>query len=191
MEASHSTALKLRIDVDSMKLAEQNTQDRTTSSKKRGGLQHGEQLEASAEPVPSGHTEPSTIGTEAPQAPNPIPSNEEVFRWIVVNYLKSTPPKSKDEHDEFLAYLKELRLVLKDFRYGSLLITVKCDSLQILDRLWEEYLYGHLGEVIQRCFVTEEILTKLNLVELKLKTTISEEEYEACKAYFEKDPARG
>ena len=38
---------------------------------------------------------------------------------------------------------------------------------------------------------TEEILTELSLSELKLQTTISQEEYIACKMHFEKDPAQG
>ena len=45
--------------------------------------------------------------------------------------------------------------------------------------------------MVQRCFATEEILTEFSLAELKLQTTISEEEYIACKMYFEKDPAGG
>ena len=69
---------------------------------------------------------------------------------------------------------------------------MKSDSLEIIrERLWEDYLSGHLGEVIQRSFVTEEILTEFSLAELKLKTTISEEEYKADKAYFEKDLSEG
>jgi len=45
--------------------------------------------------------------------------------------------------------------------------------------------------VVQRCFVTEEILTESSLAELKLQTTISDEDYKACKIYFKKDPAGG
>ena len=171
---SNSTALKLGIDVESMKSAEQSTQDRTASSKKPGGPQNGEQLEA-----------------EAPQTPPHSPTKEDVLCSIAINYLKSTPPRSKDEHVEFLSYLKEMRLVITGLSVGSLLITVKCDSLQILERLWEDYLSGHLGGVVQRSFVTEELFAELNLAELKLKTTISEEEYKVCKKYFKKDPARG
>ena len=189
--ASNSTALKLRIDVESMKPAEQNTQDRTASSKKPGGPQNGEQLEASTEPEPSEHTEPSSIEAEAPQTPTYTPTKEQVLCLFADNYLKNVPPKSKDEHVEFLTYLKEMQLIITGHGVGSLLITVKCDSLQILDRLWKDYLSGHLGEVVQRSFVTEEFLAELSLAELKLKTTISEEEYEACRKYFENDPARG
>ena len=96
-----------------------------------------------------------------------------------------------DEHNNFLAYMQKMRVIITGVRVGSLLITVKCDSLEILEELWQDYSSGHLGEVVQRCFVTEEILMELNLTELKLKTTILEKEYEACKVHFEKESTRG
>jgi len=88
-------------------------------------------------------------------------------------------------------YLEKMKSLVTDVGLGSLLITVRCDSLQILERLWEDYSLGHLGDVAQRYFVTEDILAELNLAELKLKTTISKEEYKACKMHFGKDPAQG
>ena len=168
--------------------AEHNTQDTTpVSASHIGGHQ-----DTSAIPVSSRHTQSSCTGAEAPQAPmNPIPTEGEVLRLIASNYLLTTPPKSKADHDDFLAYMKQMQVIITDVVIGSLLITVKSDSLEILERLWEDYSSGHLGEVVQRCFVTEEILTKLSLAELNLQTTISEEEYMACKMYFGKDPAGG
>ena len=189
---SNSTALKLRIDVDSMKPAEQNTQDRTASSKKPGGPHNGKQLESSTESVSSGHTEPlSSWAVQAPQTPDHIPTPGELLRVIAAKYMEAAPLESKQDFGDFLEYLKEMQLIVTDVGTGSLLITVKCNSLQILNRLWEDYLSDHLGEMAQRCFVTEELLKELSLAELKLKTTILEEEYEACKSYFEKDPASG
>ena len=61
---------------------------------------------------------------------------------------------------------------------GSLLITVECSSLQILQGLWEDYRSGHLNEIAQQMLVTAEVLEKLGLAEVRLKTFISEEEYE-------------
>ena len=71
------------------------------------------------------------------------------------------------------------------------MITVKCESLQILETLWLEYSSGRLGEMVQNFFVTEEILKELNLTELKLKTTMDIEEYKARKVYFERVARRG
>ena len=124
-------------------------------------------------------------------APTQFATTEQVLGFIAVNYIQTTPPESRDEYDDFLTYMNKMRTAITGISTGSLLITVKCDSLQILEKLWEDYLSGHLGEVIQRSFVTEEILREFNLTELKLETTISEEEYKACKAYFEKDPYEG
>ncbi|CAH3137906.1 unnamed protein product, partial [Pocillopora meandrina] len=82
-------------------------------------------------------------------------------------------------------------LIITGVAVGSLVITVKCESLMILEELWTDYSSGHLGEVVQNCFVTEKILKELNLAELRLKTTIDIEEYNACKTFFEKDALRG
>lgn len=65
------------------------------------------------------------------------------------NYLQTTPPQSSEEHNKFKEYLKELQLIMKDFCQGSLVITVKCESLQILEELWTDYSSGHLGEGVQ------------------------------------------
>ena len=178
------TALKLTIDVETMTPAEHNTQDRTPlSARESGASQNGRHQETSPEPVPLGDT-------KVPQAPSPIPT-EQVLCLIAHMYLNASPLSNKDDSESFLAYMKEMRTTITGVDVGSLMITVQCDSLEILERLWEDYSSGHLGEVVQRCFVTEEILTELSLAELKLQTTISEEEYIACKMNFEKDPAGG
>ena len=192
---SNSTALNLRIDVETMKPAEHNTQAFRTlaSTVKSEGSQTVGHQEVVQVPVSSAQTQPSCTGAEATQAPmsSKIPTEGEVLRLIAVSYLQATQPSSKDDFDSFLEYMKEMRLTMAGVSIGSLLITVKCDSLQILERLWEDYSRGHLGEVVQRCFVTEEILTELSLAELKLKTTISDEEYKACKMFLGKDSPKG
>ena len=172
---------------------EQNTQDRApVSAGESEGSHIGGHQVTSAIPVSSGHTQPSCTGTEAPQAPmSSIPTEGELLRWIASNYLERTPPKCKADHDDFLTYMEKMRIIITGVAIGSLLISVKCDSLEILERLWEDYSSGHLGEVVQRCFVTEEILTEFSLAELNLQTAIAEEEYIACKMYFEKDPVQG
>ena len=152
---SKSTALDVRIDVDTMEHADINTA--------------------------------SCAGDEAYQTF----TKEDVLCLIAANYLYTTPPSSMVDYHDFMEYMREMRLIITGARIGSLLITVKCDSLQILERLWEDYSCGHLGEVVQRCFVTEEILTELGLAELTLKTTISEEEYKACNKYLRNESGRG
>ena len=82
-------------------------------------------------------------------------------------------------------YLKfKLGVDIQDNRLGSLVITVSCSSLQVLERLWDDYRSGHLNEVIQQTLVTADVLEELGLSEVKLKTIISEEEYKACREFF-------
>ena len=128
---------------------------------------------------------------EQPENEASQPSVESILCLIADKYLKAAPLRSMDDLNSFLAYMEKMRLIITGYRLGCLLITVKCDSLQILERLWEDYSSGHLGEVVQRCFVTEEILTELSLADLKLETTISEEEYKACKMFLGKDSPKG
>ena len=71
-------------------------------------------------------------------------------------------------------------------RRGSLIITVSCSSLEVLEELWKEYRTGHLNEVIQATLVTAEVLEKLNLNEVKLRTIISEEDYLSYKEFLNK-----
>ena len=91
----------------------------------------------------------------------------------------------------FKEYAKEMRFIITGTSVGSLVITVKCESQLILERLWIDYLSGRLGEVVQNSFVTEKILKKLNLAMLRLETTMDMEEYNACEVYFERVALRG
>ena len=63
---------------------------------------------------------------------------------------------------------------------GSLIVMVECSSLEILERLWEDYSTGCLNEMAQKFLVTEELLKAFGLAKVKLTTTIKEEEYRAC-----------
>ena len=110
---------------------------------------------------------------------------------IAINYLQTTPPQCRDEHNEFKEYLKEMEIVFTGASVGSLVIKVECHSPQSLEKLWKDYSNGCLEKVVQDCFVTEKILKELNLTELKLKTTMDEGEYNACRALFKKDAHRG
>jgi len=182
---SNSTELEIKIDVGTMKPAEHSTETRNpVSAIESGGSQNGGHQGTSTEPVSS--------GAETPQASSVILlETQTVLAQIASKYLETAPPSCKEDLDDFMTYMGKMRFIITGIATGSLLITVRCDSLRILERLWEDYSSGHLGDVVQRCFVTEEILVELSLAELKLKTTISKDEYEACKVYFTKDPTQG
>ena len=84
-------------------------------------------------------------------------------------------------------YLKmKLEAAVQVFRRGSLIITVSCSSLEVLEELWKEYRTGHLNKVIQATLVSAEVLEKLNLKAVKLRTIISEEDYLSYKGFLKK-----
>ena len=60
-------------------------------------------------------------------------------------------------------------LALKSVGVGSLEIAFHCPSLESLESLWSDYQTGHLNNIA------------LNLENVKLKTTIEEENYRICK----------
>ena len=165
--------------METMKAAEHNPQDKTPISARESGRSPDWRHQGvSSAPVRSEHTQPLS------------PAGE-VLCLIAKNYLLTTPPRCKDDHEDFLIYMERMGCIIAGVSTGSLVITVGCDSLEVLEKLWEDYSSGNLGKVVQRCFVTEEILKELNLAELKLTTIILEEEYKAYKIYFEKESARG
>ena len=91
--------------------------------------------------------------------------------WYIVYSFKSSL-------NLFINYLKmKLGVDVEDYRLGSLVLTVSCSSLEVLEALWKEYRTGHLNKVVQASLVTAEVLEKLDLSEVKLRTIISEEDY--------------
>ena len=114
-----------------------------------------------------------------------IPSTQQILNLIASKYLNNLDPSSPEELNGFIRYMKEVReVVLVDSKLGSLIITVECGSLKILDELWQDYCTGNLGKVVQECLVTEDILKELGLSEIKLITTIDEKDYKDCQKYL-------
>lgn len=112
--------------------------------------------------------------------------------WLITNileliekkYLKTHNPSGPDEENKFQEFMAELGLEIADTFLGSLVITLKINSLQILENLWNVYCSGYLGKKVQSCLATDYVLNKLNLRELQLETTIRREHYEACRRHF-------
>lgn len=118
-----------------------------------------------------------TSGTESCPPPN------EVLTAYAYRFLHRLD--DLEELGLLVNYLERMRnLLVVGAHVDCLIVTVRCSSLQILDELWEDYHTGHLNEMAQKYLVTKEILKKFGLIELKLVTTIVEEEYRACRQYF-------
>ena len=175
--------MNIKVGMDDLKPEEQNMQTGmlATDSVRRQEVQQPRASATSAVPGNVPH----------PQTEDLLALKEKNFQSILEGCYHSTKPQSIEEWNWFREYAKEMRLIITGVSVGSLVITVKCESLMILEELWKDYSSGHLGEVVQNCFVTEKILKELNLAELRLKTTMDIEEYNACKMFFEKDALRG
>ena len=175
--------LNVKVDVDDLKPEEQNMQTGMLAIESVR-CQEVQQPRTSATSAASGSVpDPQTEDLKA--------LKEKTFLSIITNSFYSTKPQSIEEWNWFKEFAKEMKVTIIGVSEGSLVITVRCESLMILEELWTDYSSGRLDEVVQNCFVTEKILKELNLAELRLKTTMDIEEYNACKMFFEKDALRG
>ena len=151
-------------------------------------MQKEETSKAQAPNGPKGVVEGTSAGAGFGQESvmrGAVPSSQEVLNSIASNYLQELKPSTPEEFDKFIQYMKEVRkVIIVDVHSGSLILILEFSSLQILDELWEDYCTGHLNEVAQKFLVTEEILKEFGLAEVKLTTTINEEEYKACRELF-------
>ena len=64
---------------------------------------------------------------------------------------------------------------------GCLEITSRCPTLESLESLWSDYQSGHLNDIAVRYLATDDIKKKLNMQNVRLTTTIEEENYRNCK----------
>nr|XP_058946237.1 uncharacterized protein LOC131774239 [Pocillopora verrucosa] len=72
-------------------------------------------------------------------------------------------------------------LMIREAGEGSLRIVVECKTLEILEHLWDDYSSGHLNEVAEERLLTDEIKKKYDVESIELETTITMEDYLACK----------
>jgi len=132
---------------------------------------------------------PTGVGGEN-VANGSIPSIQQTLSFIAFKCFQNVDPSKPEELNDYLKYMRDVReLLIVNVQEGSLIITVECSSLEILEGLWEDYRTGHLNDMAQKYLVTEDILKELGLIEVKLMTTILEDEYRACREYFIQKPA--
>ncbi|PFX11660.1 Tetratricopeptide repeat protein 28 [Stylophora pistillata] len=69
-----------------------------------------------------------------------IPNGQEVLNFIALKYFKAIDPTKPEERNGYIEFLTNVRKVLLvDSQPGSLILTVLCTSLEILDALWDDY----------------------------------------------------
>ena len=61
---------------------------------------------------------------------------------------------------------------------------MECSTLEILERLWEDYCCGHLNAVAEERLLTDDIKKRFDVESVKLETTILEKDYLACKLFL-------
>ena len=114
-----------------------------------------------------------------------FPTSQDVLNLAASKYLKAIDPSKPEDLNGFVYYLEKVRKTLiVDTQSGSLIITVECSSVEILDELWYDYCNGFLKKMVQKFLVDDEVLKELGLTEVKLTTTILEEDYRACREYL-------
>ena len=73
---------------------------------------------------------------------------------------------------------------------NSLRLAVRCNNLEELERLWENYRSGRLNEIAEKYLVTDEIKRRFDVETVNLATTIQEEDYLACKEFLSSKPSK-
>ena len=106
-----------------------------------------------------------------------------VRKYLTLQDRSSLPVDSSIAR--FTEFLKNAYdLVVLMVKSGSLIITVQCLTLESLESLWNGYCSGYLNDIVERFLVTDEIKRKLGMDNVRLKTTIEEENYLICKRAF-------
>ena len=93
----------------------------------------------------------------------------------------------------FIQFLEdpEMAIFFDGITTRNLIVAAECHSLSILDELWKAHCSGFLNEKMVESLVTEDVLETFGLTEVKLKATIHEEEYKACRNAFLEQGAGG
>ena len=112
--------------------------------------------------------------------------HETLIRQIQV-YIKYRRVSTADGVSALIEHIQDAyNLALKSVGEGSLEITFRCPSLESLESLWSDYQSGHLNNIAQGYLVTDDIKKKLNLENVRLETTIEEENYRICQEILTK-----
>lgn len=112
-------------------------------------------------------------------------SLKEILKPSVTAYMKYRRPSTLLDFDTFFGHMTKIyETALVSVKISSLVISVKCPTLESLERLWKDYQSGCLNGIAERFLVTDELKRKLGLDNVRLKTTIEEENYLICKRAF-------
>ena len=107
--------------------------------------------------------------------------NDETIARQIQLYIQYRNISTTEGVSGLIEHIKKTHnLALESVGLGSLEITFRCPSLKSLESLWTEFQSGHLNGIAKKTkkyLVTEDIKKKLNMENVKLKTTIEEQNY--------------
>ena len=105
----------------------------------------------------------------------------------VQNSKTRSPMSDESKIEQLVKYIQaEMHVKVELVKMGSLIIIVQCPTLESLEKLWKSYCSGYLNDIVERFLVTDELRRKLGLDNVRLTTTIEEENYLICKKAFRK-----
>lgn len=106
---------------------------------------------------------------------------QDVLDLAMYKHLQTTDSSKPEDVNGFVYYLEHVRkVVIVDVQPGSLIITVECGSLQVLEELWHDYCTGFVSKMAQKYLLTKDVLNELGLSKVKFSTSIPMERYKAC-----------
>ena len=107
----------------------------------------------------------------------------EMARQFLDTMAAKIPVKDMPENMYF--YLVGVRdVMVRQASVGSLMVTVECKTLEILESLWKDYYSENLNTEAEKRLLTDDIKSRFHVVSVKLQTTILEEDYLACKLFL-------
>jgi len=96
--------------------------------------------------------------------------------------------------NEIPQYFQHLELIhdptLTEGHENSLRFTLKCNSLEGLERLWQDYRSGRINKIAEKYLVTDEMKRRFHSESVNVATTIQEEDYLACKEFLSSKPSK-
>ncbi|XP_061190134.1 uncharacterized protein LOC133197999 isoform X2 [Saccostrea echinata] len=85
---------------------------------------------------------------------------------------------------ESMEIMHTLKILCKhgdlDISYGSVIFSIRCNSLMCIQEIWMMYKSGSLQSLLQRTFVTRSLLRICSVKSVRLRVQISETEYKKC-----------
>ncbi len=97
----------------------------------------------------------------------------------------------EEELPEYFQHLKVIPVsTTREGSENSLRITVECQNLESLERLWEDYHSGRLNAIAGKLLMTDDIKRRFCVKSVNLTTTLLEKDYLACKEFLTNNPRK-